>query len=877
MGGGNDATRTPCSLSALEPVHRFGRKITLSKRGPLGLAARTCASTHGARPYDDQKLLLALSGGQVMTLTKVGLVLLSCGLSTTTLLSAQTARNEQETAERVNIAAANVEDAAVIDCQLPGKLQKLGGTRTYLTPGRLTRLPAIDCRVRGGEYTLGDLSSATFSLQRWLPVAEQGDAEAQYYVARIYANGMSEVPVDYAVAANWYGRAAKQGYSSAQTELGYLYEKGLGVKQDLKLALDLQRQGAGLGEELDYAWKIAATKENADRQIADLSAQLEASNATLESLRAELGQTRDSLSNSRARLAKSQAAVESLRTDLEEARLAVTGADPARVKTLESELLSRSADLKDSQAKVAQLESRLAAQQSQIDSSISSSQVTNAQLNEIRTAAKSANMQVDDLRAQLEQAQLRLTNAREELSRQRDQYKREVDALVAKHQKALESTRSNATQSTSTAEIENLNQQLAASNEELAARERTLASLENTTDMLRDQIKRLQEGRTAEMARMKNETQRLQGQLADQRDRLEKAETEGANLQKALLGSRTRLEQEKTRRQADQKLVVTLELQIQDQKKKLEANQAYIAGLLELVNKGTPVSPPDRATPAPRPVVAQVDSNSPAQKLLVKARSLNRGTYYALIIGNTNYRTWSRLNTGVPDAEAVARVLERNYDFKVQLLRDASSKDIETALFNWSRKLQDGDSFLVYYAGHSISDKPGSEKWLGVEADSSTLDGYLDSSRIQDQIEQMRAKSVLVVADCCLAGTTTHARSTKFGREWDEKSFAVRFQSKARLVLTSAPMPRAGVDAVNNRDHSPFAESFVQVLRGSKVVMSGQELACELGERLRQAAAENATGLVPIYSDLKGRGHGGGEFFFVPAPLVAAERVAAVF
>jgi septal ring factor EnvC (AmiA/AmiB activator) len=756
---------------------------------------------------------------------------------------------------------------------------KLGGTRTYLTPGRLTRLPAIDCQVRGGQYTLGDLSSGSISLERWLPLAEKGDAEAQYYVARIHANGMSGVPVDYAAAANWYGRAAKQGFSSAQTELGYLYEKGLGVEQDLKRALDLQRQGAGLGEELDYAWKIAATKEQADSEIAALSARLEESNTALESLRAELGQTRDSLAASRARLATSQSAVASLRVDLEAARLAGAGADPARIRSLESDLSSREAELKNSQAKVAQLESELASRRTELDTSISSSQVTNAQLNELRTAVRDANLQVDDLRAQLEQAQLRLTDSREELSRQRDQYKREVGVLVAKQEKALAALRVKGAQTVAnSAEVEVLTQQLAAANVELAARERTIASLENNTDMLSDQIKRMQEGRAADAARMRNETQRLQQQVADQRDRLEKAETEGAGLQKTLLSTQTRLALATNQLKADQTQIKSLEIEVQSQKKQLEANQAQIAALRQLVNNSMAVATPDRVTPAPRPAIAQANPDSPAQKLLTKARSLNQGTYYALVIGNTNYMTLGRLETGVPDAEAVARLLERNYNFKVKLLRDASQEDIETSLNAHSRMLKEGDSFLLYYAGRSIADKPGRESWIGVEADPSTRQGYVDSSRIQDQIELMRAKSVLVVADCCLAGTVTHARTTRLGREWDEKSFAVRFQNKARLVLTSAPDPGV-VGAVNNGNLSPFAENFLQVLRGSRVVMSGQELACELGARLQQTASNNKSGLAPIYSELEGIGHGGGEFFFVPAPvsIAAAERTAAVF
>src|ERR1700686_3424125 len=161
------------------------------------------------------------------------------------------ARDPTEIAQRAQIAAATLAHAVVVDCQLPGRLQQLGGMRTYLTPGALLRLSAIDCRTRGGEYTVGDLSSGTLSLDRWLPLAEQGSLEAEYYVARIYANGMSGVTADYGKAAQWYQRAADKKYRPAMQELGYLYEQGLGVEQNQLLGINLQREASGLGEDLD--------------------------------------------------------------------------------------------------------------------------------------------------------------------------------------------------------------------------------------------------------------------------------------------------------------------------------------------------------------------------------------------------------------------------------------------------------------------------------------------------------------------------------------------------------------------------------------------------------------------------------------------------
>src|SRR5262249_49261768 len=191
-------------------------------------------------------------------------VALAMWAATLCALSVQAAPKETaEAATRAQIAASTLADALVVDCQLPGRLVMLGGMRNYLTPGVLTRLAAIDCRTRGGEYTVGDLASGTLSLARWLPLAEKGDVEAEDYVARIYANGMDNGPLDYTKAADWYQRAAQKKYAPAMQELGYLYEQGLGVQQDALAGLNLQREASGLGADLDYSWKIAATREEA--------------------------------------------------------------------------------------------------------------------------------------------------------------------------------------------------------------------------------------------------------------------------------------------------------------------------------------------------------------------------------------------------------------------------------------------------------------------------------------------------------------------------------------------------------------------------------------------------------------------------------------
>ena len=69
------------------------------------------------------------------------------------------------------------------------------------------------------------------ALRLWRPLAEQGDADAQYSLGVTYANGRG-VPQDYAEAVRWYRKAADQGLASAQNNLGLMYDNGQGVPQD---------------------------------------------------------------------------------------------------------------------------------------------------------------------------------------------------------------------------------------------------------------------------------------------------------------------------------------------------------------------------------------------------------------------------------------------------------------------------------------------------------------------------------------------------------------------------------------------------------------------------------------------------------------------
>lgn len=147
--------------------------------------------------------------------------------------------------EQAEAARRNADDLLVVDCLLPSQVRKLGQHVTYLAPRRAIKTSARDCEIRGGEYVAYDRANYGTALKVWLPQAQAGDPIAQTYVGEIYEKGLGIQP-DYATAGAWYRKAAEQNHAAAQINLGYLYEAGLGVKRDLVTAMNWYREASGL-------------------------------------------------------------------------------------------------------------------------------------------------------------------------------------------------------------------------------------------------------------------------------------------------------------------------------------------------------------------------------------------------------------------------------------------------------------------------------------------------------------------------------------------------------------------------------------------------------------------------------------------------------
>ena len=88
-----------------------------------------------------------------------------------------------------------------------------------------------------GNYYSGYFGGQDYAtaLKILTPLAENGDAHAQYSMGRLNETGEA-VPKNKELAVSWYRKSAMQGFSEAQGRLGSLYEAGDGVEKNDKEA-----------------------------------------------------------------------------------------------------------------------------------------------------------------------------------------------------------------------------------------------------------------------------------------------------------------------------------------------------------------------------------------------------------------------------------------------------------------------------------------------------------------------------------------------------------------------------------------------------------------------------------------------------------------
>ena len=99
----------------------------------------------------------------------------------------------------------------------------------------ISSFDAVDLFNRGN--TEGMLHNFPEAFECFRKASEQGYAPALTNLGFFYEKGLG-VPHNFLKAVECYKKAAEQGYAPAQCNLGWCYESGNGVKQNLTTAIE---------------------------------------------------------------------------------------------------------------------------------------------------------------------------------------------------------------------------------------------------------------------------------------------------------------------------------------------------------------------------------------------------------------------------------------------------------------------------------------------------------------------------------------------------------------------------------------------------------------------------------------------------------------
>jgi uncharacterized caspase-like protein len=241
------------------------------------------------------------------------------------------------------------------------------------------------------------------------------------------------------------------------------------------------------------------------------------------------------------------------------------------------------------------------------------------------------------------------------------------------------------------------------------------------------------------------------------------------------------------------------------------------------------------------------------------------GRYHALVIGNNDYRLIRPLRTAVTDATEVAAVLREQYGFTVTLLLNANRYDMLSALNAARARLTENDNLLVYYAGHGQLDRINQRgHWLPVDAEPDSPANWISNISVTDILNAMTVQQLLVVADSCYSGAMTRSAVPRLepGLGDDARAQVIRAMARkrSRLLLTSGGVEPV-VDSAGG-PHSPFAQTFLDLLRRNRGVLPAQDLFRQLQVQVMTAVQGLDVRQVPEYAPIRFAGHEAGDFLF---------------
>ena len=234
----------------------------------------------------------------------------------------------------------------------------------------------------------------------------------------------------------------------------------------------------------------------------------------------------------------------------------------------------------------------------------------------------------------------------------------------------------------------------------------------------------------------------------------------------------------------------------------------------------------------------------------------NLGKRWALIVGIEGYQdpNINNLTYSIDDTRALYEVLvdpERGgFDAQhVRLLTDdapdaslqPSRRNILSSLRNWLRGTQPEDMVLFYFSGHGIADRQGKPYLVAVDSTINLLeDTAVSMERVNQLLNEIRAKKQVVILDSCHSGVLLNARDAQPRGDIFDPLFT---SAEGRMTLASCGADEQTFED-SDKGHGVFSYYLVEGLHGKADsdidgIVSATEVSNYVYNQVREWAWQN--------------------------------------
>jgi formylglycine-generating enzyme required for sulfatase activity/uncharacterized caspase-like protein len=186
----------------------------------------------------------------------------------------------------------------------------------------------------------------------------------------------------------------------------------------------------------------------------------------------------------------------------------------------------------------------------------------------------------------------------------------------------------------------------------------------------------------------------------------------------------------------------------------------------------------------------------------------------ALVMGNDNYASVSKLQKAGNDADAMARELTAA-GFTVTKHRDLNYRSMVKAIDAFSESITGGDEVVVFYAGHGVQIKAGAYLLpVDIEAENEaqverTSYGLND---LTERLSEAKPAFTLVMVDAC----RDNPMKVKGRAVGNSRGLNALEPPKGQMVVYSASRGQQALDRLSDRDTNPngvFTREFITRMR----------------------------------------------------------------